>query len=398
MLLDTGNGTRTQLHLRRRGPAAGQPEGQARPTGYASRTSTTPTTTSATSPRSTTTRRPGGRRVGTQVGGPSRADLRLRRPRPAHPRRGRRTSRRAPRTDSYRSTSRYDTIHNITTKNQTHELVSDRQRDRRSGKTQLRLRLHLRRRQAARAQHRSGRTPSRYDANGNQISRSPAAAAAAAADLGRGEPAGLQPRERASHDAAADPGVLRQRRRHADDVRYVYDDQGNRVVKDGDAVPRLPEPELLDPRNQTEFKHVYVGDDQAGHQDRRARPHVRGPASTTPTPTTSARPASSPTTTAGLSEHSSTSRPARPGSASTRRSPSPHQFTGKELDPETGLYYYGARYYDPRTPGLAVPRPGARALSGRQRRTAASTTRPTSASTPTRTTTRSASSIPTAGG
>jgi RHS repeat-associated protein len=25
-----------------------------------------------------------------------------------------------------------------------------------------------------------------------------------------------------------------------------------------------------------------------------------------------------------------------------------HRFTGKELDPETGLYYFGARYYDPR--------------------------------------------------
>jgi RHS repeat-associated protein len=26
----------------------------------------------------------------------------------------------------------------------------------------------------------------------------------------------------------------------------------------------------------------------------------------------------------------------------------PYKFTGKELDPETGLYYFGARYYDPR--------------------------------------------------
>ena len=24
-----------------------------------------------------------------------------------------------------------------------------------------------------------------------------------------------------------------------------------------------------------------------------------------------------------------------------------YQYTGQELDPETGLYYYGARYYDP---------------------------------------------------
>jgi RHS repeat-associated protein len=33
----------------------------------------------------------------------------------------------------------------------------------------------------------------------------------------------------------------------------------------------------------------------------------------------------------------------------SRDEPTPFQFTGKELDPETGLYYYGARYYDPVT-------------------------------------------------
>ena len=27
----------------------------------------------------------------------------------------------------------------------------------------------------------------------------------------------------------------------------------------------------------------------------------------------------------------------------------PYKFTGKELDDETGLYYYGARYLNPRT-------------------------------------------------
>ena len=27
----------------------------------------------------------------------------------------------------------------------------------------------------------------------------------------------------------------------------------------------------------------------------------------------------------------------------------PYLFNGKELDVETGLYYYGARYYDPNT-------------------------------------------------
>jgi RHS repeat-associated protein len=35
----------------------------------------------------------------------------------------------------------------------------------------------------------------------------------------------------------------------------------------------------------------------------------------------------------------------------------PQQYTGKELDPETNLYYYGARYYDPRTQVWQTPDP-----------------------------------------
>ena len=31
-----------------------------------------------------------------------------------------------------------------------------------------------------------------------------------------------------------------------------------------------------------------------------------------------------------------------------------YAFTGREWDPETGLYYYRARYYDPRSAGSLV--------------------------------------------
>ena len=34
-----------------------------------------------------------------------------------------------------------------------------------------------------------------------------------------------------------------------------------------------------------------------------------------------------------------------------------HRFNGKELDPETGLYYYGGRYYDPQISRLVSPDP-----------------------------------------
>jgi len=60
------------------------------------------------------------------------------------------------------------------------------------------------------------------------------------------------------------------------------------------------------------------------------------------------------------------------GSVSRSEGPTPgsqptcdptHRFTGKELDPETGLYYYGARYYDSEisrfiSPDPIVPQPG----------------------------------------
>jgi RHS repeat-associated protein len=34
-----------------------------------------------------------------------------------------------------------------------------------------------------------------------------------------------------------------------------------------------------------------------------------------------------------------------------------HRFTGKELDPESGLYYYGGRYYDPEISRFISPDP-----------------------------------------
>ncbi|MFJ6674843.1 RHS repeat-associated core domain-containing protein [Actinosynnema sp. NPDC091369] len=37
--------------------------------------------------------------------------------------------------------------------------------------------------------------------------------------------------------------------------------------------------------------------------------------------------------------------------------PVPHRCTGKEVDSETGLYYFGARYYDPRTQLWQSPDP-----------------------------------------
>jgi RHS repeat-associated protein len=41
----------------------------------------------------------------------------------------------------------------------------------------------------------------------------------------------------------------------------------------------------------------------------------------------------------------------------SNRQRTPYLFTGKELDEDTGLYYYGARYYDPLTSVWQSPDP-----------------------------------------
>src|SRR5712691_13390392 len=52
---------------------------------------------------------------------------------------------------------------------------------------------------------------------------------------------------------------------------------------------------------------------------------------------------------ANFTSTSSTSRSGRAGSRKTATPRTPYLFSAKELDEETGLYYFGARYYDPRT-------------------------------------------------
>ena len=44
---------------------------------------------------------------------------------------------------------------------------------------------------------------------------------------------------------------------------------------------------------------------------------------------------------------------------------SPFKFNGKELNEESGLYYYGARYYDPRLSIWASTDPLAEKFAGR---------------------------------
>ncbi|MGQ0837718.1 SpvB/TcaC N-terminal domain-containing protein [Actinokineospora sp.] len=131
-------------------------------------------------------------------------------------------------------------------------------------------------------------------------------------------------------------------------VRYFYDADGNRVVKDAGPKHIYPNQHFSD-RNGTSFKHVFVGATRLATKIVKPLPayenhvfffhadHLGSSSYVTDEH-------------AALTEHLEyfafgeswvDEHPAQP-------TPVPYQFSGKELDEETGLYYFGARYYDPR--------------------------------------------------
>ncbi len=139
-------------------------------------------------------------------------------------------------------------------------------------------------------------------------------------------------------------------------VRYVYDADGNRVVKDNGQVSIYPNQNYSE-RNGTAFKHIFIG-------ATRLLTKIVKPDSTfeneqfyfTDDHLGSASFVSD--ASGQLTEHLEyfpfgetwvDEHPAQP-------TPVPYQYNGKELD-ENGLYYYGARYYDPRTDLWQSPDP-----------------------------------------
>ncbi|MFG2876037.1 SpvB/TcaC N-terminal domain-containing protein [Streptomyces sp. NPDC048337] len=130
-------------------------------------------------------------------------------------------------------------------------------------------------------------------------------------------------------------------------VGYAYDDKGDRIVKRGDGLSLYPN-RTYSERDATAYKHVFVGDTRlttktvaaTGPEDAQSffhADHIGSSGYITDKQ-------------GAVTEHleyfpfGETWVEERTGQADT-----PYQFTGKELDAETGLYYYGARYYNPRT-------------------------------------------------
>ncbi len=140
-------------------------------------------------------------------------------------------------------------------------------------------------------------------------------------------------------------------------VRYHYDDQGTRVVKIAGPQHIYPNQHFSE-RNGTGFKHIYVGETRLltktvkpettyeNHVFYFHTDHLGSSGYVTDEH-------------AGLTEHleyfafGETWVNEHPG----QPTPVPYQYGGKELDEETGLLYYGARYYNPRTNVWQSPDP-----------------------------------------
>ena len=140
-------------------------------------------------------------------------------------------------------------------------------------------------------------------------------------------------------------------------VRYYYDDQGTRVVKIAGPQHIYPNQHFSE-RNGTGFKHIYVGetrlltktvktdDTYENHVFYFHPDHLGSSGYVTDEHS-------------NLTEHLEyfasgetwvNEHPAQP-------TPVPYQYGAKELDEETGLYYFGARYYNPRTSLWQTPDP-----------------------------------------
>jgi RHS repeat-associated protein len=141
-------------------------------------------------------------------------------------------------------------------------------------------------------------------------------------------------------------------------VRYVYDADGERVVKQGDGLHLYPNANYSE-RDGTGYKHVFVGESRittktvdpgTARETKQSYYHADHLGSSGYVTDEQGQ----------VTEHleyfafGETWVQEQNGQASDG---DPYRFTGKELDEETGLYYHGARYYNPRTQLWASPDP-----------------------------------------
>jgi RHS repeat-associated protein len=252
---------------------------------------------------------------------------------------------RTPHTDRYRLDLSYDTIHNLTSKTQVHELVSNG-----NVKTEGKLTYQYDYAYAGAQPHAPttiGIYTLAYDANGNQISRNQQPKPRRQLIWDEENRLACTHENVQSHELPQTPESCDNAGGTPNRARHFYDDQGNRIVKDASQFHIYPNQHYSTRGNQ-EYKHVYIGttklitkfvEPEHRVEDRQYYSHGDHLGSTGFVTDDQG----------GLSEHLQYFPGGETWVSEHPSQPVPHQFTGKELDSETGLYYFGARYYDPRT-------------------------------------------------
>ncbi|WP_346102959.1 SpvB/TcaC N-terminal domain-containing protein [Nonomuraea maheshkhaliensis] len=249
------------------------------------------------------------------------------------------------RTDTYAFRLTYDTVHNIVGKQQRHAIVASNGSEQVQQNTTYSHVYSFGSRPHAPTE--VGPDEMKYDANGNLVNQESDQHGRPRRQLIWDEDNRLA----CVHDTTKndtqpqDPSACDDHRKPPT-VRFTYDDQGRRVVKDSSQITLYPNQNYT-ARNQTEFKHVFVGTTRIATKTTKPPSvfekdqffyHGDQIGSTTFGTDGNGR----------LAEHLNYF----PGGETwVEESPgqfNPYQFTGKELDPETGYYYHGSRYYDPR--------------------------------------------------
>jgi RHS repeat-associated protein len=250
----------------------------------------------------------------------------------------------------------YDTIHNTTSKQQRHELVSTSGDVHTQGRTTYSQRYTY----ASGKPHapsKIGLEVNRYDANGNLIDivtkDNDLQAFAGPALEATGSDDRMQfvwDEENRLACALDDDDTVKQEPSSCDDdedpvVRLVYDDAGNRIIKDGKETHVSPSTGFSKLDGQS-YKHIFVGETRLltkkvkdGYEDDQFYFHADHLGSATYVTDEHGK----------LASHQEFFAFGESWvEESKAEAPVPYQYNGKEFDKETGLYYYGARYYNPR--------------------------------------------------
>ncbi|MEN3361162.1 MAG: hypothetical protein V7637_5144 [Mycobacteriales bacterium] len=259
-------------------------------------------------------------------------------------------------TDSYQLTMAYDSVNNVTAKNQQHAISDVRALlppagNYSYGYAYAGTQPH--------APSTAGPLSLRYDADGNLVARTDNTPGGKTQQQVWDDENRLACADKTSPTApplAQAPASCANLSR--DGVRFVYDDQGQRVVKNAGSSSKTTvyPSQTFSQQGGAAFKHIFIGptrlvskqvEPNLFREDNQFYFHTDHLGSTGYGTDEDGR----------LVDHQQYFPSGETWVDEHRVDPPPYQFTGKELDQETGLYYYGARYYDPVTTLWQSPDP-----------------------------------------